>query len=215
MTKTFTLPQVSSTYGAPMGRADFNGDGHDLPITVEICSIRIDSQGYDSGGAYWGLGDPLFHAQESEGDDLDLFFRAKGRKAAEAAILKDRPNAKIEWIEETVTRAPLHVVSILYIDQLPEECIHECSGPGDNSQAVAYWRAELGFTVDRTNAVNCLRGYGYEPDRVEVFSNEQLAEHVLWLACADFSEYLRWREDNPEALDGECPCGSDIFSLEG
>ena len=43
-------------YGAPMGRASYG----EMPIHIKLfdCAVPL-SQGYDKGGAYWGLGDPL------------------------------------------------------------------------------------------------------------------------------------------------------------
>jgi len=53
-------PKVNGKYGAPMGRYDVfdlkNGD----ELTFYIRRIRLDKQGYDIGGAYWGLGDKLY-----------------------------------------------------------------------------------------------------------------------------------------------------------
>lgn len=85
-------PDVSSRYGAPMGR-------HTGPNYLETCEgklslrrIRINSGGYDSGGAYWGLGEPLWFVEDLDGNSQ--FFRASNRAAAKASILKDWPEAK-------------------------------------------------------------------------------------------------------------------------
>ena len=50
-------PSVNCMYGAPMGR----GDAGKSPNGKQVydCSIPLDSQGYDRGGAYWGVGRPL------------------------------------------------------------------------------------------------------------------------------------------------------------
>jgi hypothetical protein len=47
--------------------------------------VRIDSGGYDSGGAYWGLGAPLF-AWENVDGDRSGYLRAANREAAKAAL---------------------------------------------------------------------------------------------------------------------------------
>lgn len=74
---TVTLSKVSSKYGAPMGRYDFGA-----PLEGELCSlarIPLDSGGYDGGGAYWGIGRPLFRVQYEAGEH---FFRAADRFGA-------------------------------------------------------------------------------------------------------------------------------------
>lgn len=53
----------------------------------------------------------------------------------------------------------IHVDYELTIDQLPHECITDCSSPGWTAPAVQHWREALGFTVDRKKAVKCILGY--------------------------------------------------------
>lgn len=84
------LPLVFSKYGAPMGRRDGH-PGHEPEGKVSLQRVRIDSGGYDSGGAYWGAGGPLFWATDESGD-YERFLRAASREAAKA-ILRD------EWEE--------------------------------------------------------------------------------------------------------------------
>jgi hypothetical protein len=68
-------------YGADMGRG-----GSRLPegTRVHLQRVPIDRGGYDPGGAYWGIGAPLFCASSDE--DGDMYFRAADRKAALARI---------------------------------------------------------------------------------------------------------------------------------
>lgn len=63
------------------------------PVKVTLRRVRLDSGGYDSGGAYWGLGEPLFWAG-TEGGELDSFFRAADRAAAVAHVRETFPNAR-------------------------------------------------------------------------------------------------------------------------
>ena len=85
------LSTVYSSRGAPMGRTS-------VPRTpterVHLRRIRINSGGYDSGGAYWGVGQALLHACEYKPDGLDIFFRAKDRTAAKAHVLARYLSAK-------------------------------------------------------------------------------------------------------------------------
>lgn len=76
---------------------------------------------------------------------------------------------------------------IIYRDDIPEECIADCSAPGDVSGMVAYWRAKLGLTVPRRAAVACCLATGaYE--NPEQDSDDVLADRILWFACCDFRE---------------------------
>lgn len=55
--------------------------------------VRLDSGGYDSGGAYWGHGAPLWHAEAEDGSG-ESFYRAASRSAAKAAVAEDFPGAR-------------------------------------------------------------------------------------------------------------------------
>lgn len=73
---------VNSKFGAPMGRLIF-GQSSDCFDKIRLFRVRLDSGGYDDGGAYWGLGKPLYCAQD-DGDFYRRFVRAESRaKAAE------------------------------------------------------------------------------------------------------------------------------------
>ena len=51
MSKQF--PEVSSKYGAPLGRLTSLLGA--TPKGIRLFKVRLDSGGYDDGGAYWGL----------------------------------------------------------------------------------------------------------------------------------------------------------------
>ena len=94
----------------------------------------------------------------------------------------------------------------LSINELPDDCIRDCSGPGQADAAVQHWRQALDFSVNRERAIACLEGYGaWEPEELEAKSDEDIAETILWLACGTFAEW-----DGTE----DSPCGSDVFVLE-
>lgn len=95
---------VSAKHGAPMGRRH-TGSGMIaiLPASsIRLFRVKLDSGGYDDGGAYWGIesvGKLLYCAQALEyieGEDvhLQLFVRAKDRK--EAAELLEIPDYKLK-----------------------------------------------------------------------------------------------------------------------
>jgi len=77
--------KVSCKYGAPMGRA-YDGVGA-LAGKVRLRRVRLDSGGYDSGGAYWGAGLPLWYAESDrsavvghEDEGAQAFFRLDGNR---------------------------------------------------------------------------------------------------------------------------------------
>lgn len=84
-------PKVNCRYGAPMGR--YTGpDFLDVDAgKIHLRRIRINSGGYDAGGAYWGLGAPLWYAEDQDGNSR--FFRARDRAAAKELILSNFPGA--------------------------------------------------------------------------------------------------------------------------
>jgi hypothetical protein len=85
---------VSSKFGAPMGRhstttRELERDGAlapdgGIPRKLYLQRVRLDSGGYDSGGAYWGHGAPLYVATDHE--DVTVFVRGAGREAAKDAV---------------------------------------------------------------------------------------------------------------------------------
>lgn len=104
-----------------------------------------------------------------------------------------------------VPTGPIHVDYMLTIDQLPADCIHDCSAQGSVDEAVAYWLRKLEFTVDRDKTLRCLKGYGaWEWEELQAEDDDTLARRVLWLACCTFKEYQV----------GGNNAGSDIFVLE-
>jgi hypothetical protein len=74
----------SSQYGAPMGRPTTGDAPRDK---VSLFRVTMIDGAYDDGGAYWGMGMPLFCARGEavNGDEFQRFVRAGSRaKAAEA-----------------------------------------------------------------------------------------------------------------------------------
>ena len=88
--QTFITP-VSCKYGAPMGR--YTGPDYldESAGKIYLRRVYINSGGYDAGGAYWGLGAPLWEAQDQDGNGR--IFRARDRDGAKADILADSPDA--------------------------------------------------------------------------------------------------------------------------
>lgn len=104
----------------------------------------------------------------------------------------------------------IHVSYSLSYDELPLECINDCSGSGDVTEAVVFWTERLGFTVERGPAIQCLSGYGvWEDEELTSASDEWLAQRILWIACCDFHEFLLWESKHPDSR-----FGTDLFVLE-
>ena len=75
--------EVGSIYGAPMGRRSNN-----IPegTKVYLRSVPI-VDGYDPGGAYWGMPSNLYCAwAEVDGEFFVKYFRAKDRSAAKESL---------------------------------------------------------------------------------------------------------------------------------
>jgi hypothetical protein len=88
------LPRIPASYGASMGRPDIDKlDAPDAIGRVTLRRIRLDRGGYDSGGAYWGHGQPLYYAGSNCGR-LDIFFRAANRIDAKAKVTARYPAAR-------------------------------------------------------------------------------------------------------------------------
>lgn len=85
------IPKINSQYGAPMGR---HGQLHPAnEEKVRVSEVRINRGGYDSGGAYWGIGAPLYWVRSDNGD-VSEFFRASSREGAKQKALAVNPYLK-------------------------------------------------------------------------------------------------------------------------
>jgi hypothetical protein len=93
------LSDVSSKYGAPMGREDQPGDPSEA-LAFELDRLRFVDGDYDNGGAYWGGGrdvDPMWHAEATSEshETVEMFLRAADRAAAKAIVLAAYPLATV------------------------------------------------------------------------------------------------------------------------
>jgi len=79
--------------GAALGRPS-RAAPSSAPLVMRLRHVRLDSGGYDAGGAYWGHHKRLYTAFTDDGAHV-LFFRADDRAAARAHALGSFPNAKV------------------------------------------------------------------------------------------------------------------------
>lgn len=75
------FPEVNTRYGAPHGRPTFalQTAPQPEPRSLRLFKVALDAGGYDNGGAYWGLGEPLYCLM---GDHVQEFVRAANREDA-------------------------------------------------------------------------------------------------------------------------------------
>lgn len=73
--------KASNRYGAPMGRHGFGILENVEPRQLRLFKVRLDSGGYDDGGAYWGHGGFYVWCARA-GDDFFQTCRALTRKHA-------------------------------------------------------------------------------------------------------------------------------------
>lgn len=101
------LCDVSSRYGAPSGRPEFYPDDKTMALKFHLQRVRLDGGGYDSGGAYWGHGEPLYWAcsveqvltsmwvpGREEVSSVETYVNARTRDEAKALVRDGYPNAK-------------------------------------------------------------------------------------------------------------------------
>jgi hypothetical protein len=76
--------------GAPLGKPDSTPPAKSPKFSMT--RIRINSQGYDACGSYWGIGLPLYWA--TDGAAIDIYLRGRTRADAKAEIRRTYPNAR-------------------------------------------------------------------------------------------------------------------------
>ncbi len=88
---TYSYSKAYSQYGASMGRPRDLPEDTAAPIKLHLERVRLDSGGYDKGGAYWGTGLRLYVAWA---DDVQLFYRGATREQIKAFVREQIPNAR-------------------------------------------------------------------------------------------------------------------------
>jgi len=86
-------PQCNCQFGAPMGRRTWNGNTAPYAGRMYLRRIRLDRGGYDSGGAYWGVGQRLY-GYAAEDDSVNGFVRANDWEDAKARVRRLYPLAR-------------------------------------------------------------------------------------------------------------------------
>ncbi len=82
------LEQLDCRYGSPMGRRSI----YDNPSAkVRLFRMRMVDSCYDVGGAYWGIGTPIYVAI---GEGFQAFTRHHSREEAKKEFQTKFPNLK-------------------------------------------------------------------------------------------------------------------------
>lgn len=97
MTQRDPTPPVNGRYGAPMGRPS-KGDG-EYKLTADakpvyLVRCPLNSGGYDAGGAYWGLGEPLYHYSAQPEGLIEGYVRGRTREIAKDRVRGILPGAR-------------------------------------------------------------------------------------------------------------------------
>ena len=190
-----TLPNVSSNFGAPMGRQDSPEDTSQ-PITFTLIQLQWEDNDYDTGGAYWGNNsDHIYQAIAEQGDNsIELFRRAASFSEAEADIRAEYPLATFDR-QEQESEEPLFwfTSSSGRIEfQMTLEQAESMSHSGQCDSDIAAGRecpslaAQLA-AIDPAVLRAELKEYG-------AWTAEELTDHnanldrILWLAANDIRE---------------------------
>jgi hypothetical protein len=76
-----------------MGRPPSKGT--DATIKMHLVRVHLDAGGYDAGGSYWGIGEPLYQAfGECDDGFVGTYVRGLTRHQAKSRVLADYPNAR-------------------------------------------------------------------------------------------------------------------------
>ncbi len=102
------LSTVNGSRGAPMGRRTIDDNQES---TVTLFRMRMVDECYDIGGAYWGMGTPMFAAI---GDGFQHFLRAENLEDAKAELLEEYPDLKVETTEVNDDFVTAYIETALY-----------------------------------------------------------------------------------------------------
>ena len=90
----YTYTKAYSQYGASMGRPDCINEAETVK-KLHLERVRRNSGGYDPGGAYRGLGAPLYVAWGDGAEEVqEMFLRASDREEAKEIVRGVFKNAK-------------------------------------------------------------------------------------------------------------------------
>lgn len=89
------LSNAVSQYGASMGRKGNVSMVSKTDKRFRLVRVRLDRGGYDAGGAYWGVGTPLYYYEHE--DETELVYghvRGATREKAKEQVRQQFPSAQ-------------------------------------------------------------------------------------------------------------------------
>ena len=97
--RTTLFTPVSCKYGAPMGRSnvtELRDHDTDAPLRFRLEKCRWVDGAYDQGGAYWGMGAPVYLAvYQTDTDYVRRSYRARSRAEAIRQLRGEFPNVRV------------------------------------------------------------------------------------------------------------------------
>lgn len=81
------LTEMNCSRGAPMGRRETYCADREAPLVFEIRQVILDDDGYDTGGAYWGIGTPLWRVW-GEDEDGEMAHEQYLRSQSRAEVVR-------------------------------------------------------------------------------------------------------------------------------
>jgi hypothetical protein len=113
---------VSSQYGAPMGRRS-----DEITGKVTLASVPFIDGDYDEGGAYWGGGEPLWCAWNDEGA---LYLRAPSREIAIEMLVSRGCEADAEIRDTIIDACAWMLWAQAFVSWAEQEGPGEAPNPG-------------------------------------------------------------------------------------
>lgn len=190
------LPDVSSSRGAPMGRAD-NITEPDGNIKFHLYKMMMIDGDYDEGGAYWGAGNlQIGHMYRAYGDGTkevqEMFFRARSMEEAKNKVKEVFKNATFLHPEEEEEQKWYTSSSGQVEISMPLEQAQGASHSGDCEADVNSLlelpeiKAQLSRISD-ADLKETLKEYGAW-DEEELKDRKANEQRIIWLAAGDIAE---------------------------
>ncbi len=166
---------VSSTYGAPMGR---HSDDRSLfaGVTAQLRRVPAVDYDYDPGGAYWGgLEDnPLWCVWDDDG--LTAYFRAKDRDAA----LRELPASCVIVQPKVTTATCSDAFFYAYVECALWSSNDESDDSGGEPMDRNYSHDDIAPDSLKSMRADCDAFYSANADDLYLASDDQ-AGHDFWL----------------------------------
>lgn len=171
MHKMPPLANVSTRFGAPMGRRDRHADDRETQRLFLIARLPWVDGDYDAGGAYWGYADrEHIYRAVSEDGEVELFVRAKHIDEAKYAVLDDY-NATFKFGGDLKTFINAYIEAALWSSTGDEgEPLDDEYGPDDLAPGTLAQMRE-----------DCEDFYEANEADIESWADDAQAGHDFWL----------------------------------